>query len=79
MAQIRWNITVSPDTDETVRAFLADEVGGQGLSLSRLIEEAVRAYVFELTANRVKHANAAISEPDMEAMVEEAVQWARNA
>lgn len=78
MSQIRWNIAVSPETDQSLRMFLASQGGGRKGDLSRFIEEAVRAHILELTAEQVKTANAAVSEEDLTAMVDEAVLWARN-
>ena len=77
MSTVRWNIAVSPDTDQSLRMFLASQGGGRKGDLSRFIEEAVRAHILELTAEQVKAANAGISEVEMAAMVDEAVQWAR--
>jgi len=74
---IRWNITVSPDTDQSVRMFLASQGGGRKGDLSRFIEEAVRAYIFERAVAQAKAANANVSEADLTAIVAEAVQWAR--
>jgi hypothetical protein len=81
MSQIRWNIAVSPDTDKSLRMFLASQGGGRKGDLSRFIEEAVRAHILELTAEQVKAVkavNAGVSEGDLAAMVDEAVQWARS-
>jgi hypothetical protein len=78
MNQIRWNIAVSADTDQSLRMFLASQGGGRKGDLSRFIEEAVRAHILELTAEQAKTANANVSEGDLSAMVDEAVQWARN-
>lgn len=78
MGQIRWNIAVSPDTDQSLRMFLASQGGGRKGDLSRFIEEAVRAHILELTAEQVKSANAGVTEGEMTAIVEEALQWARN-
>lgn len=78
MSQVRWNIAVSPDTDQSLRMFLAGQGGGEKGDLSRFIEEAVRAHILELTAEQVKTANAKVSEGDLSAMVDEAVQWARS-
>lgn len=78
MGQIRWNIAVSPDTDQSLRMFLASQGGGRKGDLSRFIEEAVRAHILELTAEQMKAANADISEEDMTVMIDEALQWARN-
>jgi len=46
--------------------------------LSRFIEEAVRAHILELTTKQAKAANESLSEENLTAIVEEAVQWARN-
>ena len=78
MNQIRWNIAVSADTDQSLRMFLASQGGGRKGDLSRFIEEAVRAHILELTAEQAKTANANVREGDLSAMVDEAVQWARN-
>lgn len=78
MATARWNIAVSADTDQALRVFLASQGGGRKGDLSRFIEEAVRAHILELTADQAKAANIQVGEDDLAAMVEEAVQWARN-
>ena len=75
---VRWNVAVSPDTDQSVRMYLASQGGGRKGDLSRFIEEAVRSHILELTAENAKAANADVSETDLSAMVQEAVQWARS-
>lgn len=75
---IRWNIAVSQDTDQALRIFLANQGGGRKGDLSRFVEEAVRTHILELTADQAKAANANINEDDLSAIVEEAVEWARN-
>ena len=77
MSSVRWNIAVSPDTDQSVRMFIAAQGGGRKGDLSRFIEEAVRAHILELSAEQVKAANANVSEADLTTIVTEAVQWAR--
>lgn len=78
MATVRWNIAVSPDTDQSLRMFLASQGGGRKGDLSRFIEEAVRAHILELTAEQVKTANAGVSEPELAVLIDESIQWARN-
>lgn len=73
----RWNLSVSEDTDQALRLFLANQGGGKKGDLSNFIEKAVRAHIFELTANQAKAANAHIDEADLSSMVEEAIDWAR--
>lgn len=77
MSTVRWNLAVSSDTDQSVRMFLASQGGGRKGDLSRFIEQAVRAYIFERAVEDAKAANADVSEADLSAIVNEAVQWAR--
>ena len=77
MNTTRWNIAVSPQTDQSLRMFLAGQGGGRKGDLSRFIEEAVRAHILELSAEQAKAANATVDEADLTSMVDEAIQWAR--
>ncbi len=77
MNSIRWNATVSADTDRSVRMFIAAKRGIRKDGLPCFIEEAVRAYLLELSAKQAKAANADVNEVDMTAVVAEAMQWAR--
>jgi len=47
MNSLRWNSAVSPDTDQSVRMFLASQGGGRKGHLSRFIEEAVCTYTYQ--------------------------------
>ncbi|GAB1461617.1 ribbon-helix-helix domain-containing protein [Thauera sp.] len=77
MASTRWNIAVSAETDQALRMFLASQGGGRKGDLSRFVEEAVRAHLLELSAEDAKTANAGVSEADLAAMVDEALDWAK--
>jgi Ribbon-helix-helix domain len=77
MTAIRWNIAVSPDTDQSVRMFLAGRGGGRKGDLSRFIEEAVRSHILQNAADKAKSVNANLSEIDLSAIVAESLQWAR--
>ncbi len=77
MNTTRWNVAVSTDIDRSLRMFLASQGGGRKGDLSRFIEEAVRAHILELSAEQAKAVNANVSEADLTAMVDEALQWAR--
>lgn len=77
MSTVRWNIAVSPDTDQSVRMFLAAQGGGRKGDLSRFIEEAVRAHLFERAVDQAKTAAAGIGEGELTDLIDEAVQWAR--
>ena len=77
MNTVRWNIAVSPEVDQSVRMFLAAQGGGRKGDLSRFIEEAVRAYLFERAVEQAKAAATGLSETDVTDLIDEAVQWAR--
>ena len=73
----RWNIAVSPDTDQSVRMFIAAQGGGRKGDLSRFIEEAVRSYLLEKAVEQAKAATIGMGESEITNLIEEAVQWAR--
>jgi len=75
---VRWNLAVSQDTDQALRIFLANQGGGRKGDLSRFVEEAVRTHILELSADQAKIVNTNINEADLTAIVDEAINWARN-
>jgi hypothetical protein len=77
MNTVRWNIAVSPEVDQSVRMFLTAQGGGRKGDLSRFIEEAVRAHLFERAAEQAKSATAGMDEAHLNDLIDEAVQWAR--
>ena len=77
MASVRWNIAVSPDTDRSVRMFIAAQGGARKGDLSRFIEEAVRTYLLQKTVEQTKSATTGMGESELNALIDEAVQWAR--
>lgn len=78
MSKVRWNVVVSPQVDQSVRMFLAARGGKKG-DLSRFIEEAVRAHLLDSAANQAKRdVGASMSEDELDGLIDEAVQWARN-
>jgi len=73
---VRWNITVSKDTDLTLRTFL----GSQGMKkgdLSKFIEEAVRWRVFHRTVQDIWARNADTDPEELQALIDEAVREVR--
>lgn len=60
MDSVRWNIAVSPETDQSVRMFIAAQGGGRKGDLSRFIEEAVRAYLLDQAVEQAKTAAASM-------------------
>ncbi|MEJ8853268.1 ribbon-helix-helix domain-containing protein [Variovorax robiniae] len=76
MNTVRWNISISSDTDQVVRMFPASQGGGKG-DFSRFIEEAVRAHILDLLARQAKAVNASVNEADLNSIVAEAVDRIR--
>ena len=77
MDSVRWNVSVSADTDQSVRMFIAAEGGGRKGDLSRFIEEAVRSYLLEKAVEQAKSAATGIGETELTELIEEAVDMAR--
>ena len=77
METVRWNLSVSTEIDKSIRLFLAKNGKSKKGHLSRFIEEAVRAYILELTAEQAKRANAQVTEEELDSMIDEAFDWAR--
>ena len=78
MSTVRWNSAVTPDTDQSLRMFLVNQGDGRKGVLSRFIDMAVRDHIFKLTAEQAKAFNSGVSENDLSAIVQEALQWARS-
>lgn len=78
MDSVRWNVKVSPDTDKSLRMFLASQGRGKKGDLSIFIEKAVQKQIFEMSVEKVKSANAKFSEEALAEIVNEAILWARN-
>ena len=53
------------------------KVSGHKGDLSRFVEEAVRAHIFDLAASAAKKENASHSQADIENAIDEALTWAR--
>lgn len=77
MRTVRWNIAVSPEVDQSVRMFIAAQGGGRKGDLSRFIEDAVRAYLLERAVEQAKTAAASLDEAELNDLIDEALQWAR--
>jgi hypothetical protein len=73
----RWNLVVSKDLDKSLRQFIANEGRGKKGELSRVVEEAVNKYIFEMAARTAKEANAGVDPDELDAAIEESLAWAR--
>lgn len=77
MGSVCWNIAVSPDTDQSVRMFIAAQGGSYKGALSQFIEEAVRSYLLEKAVEEAKVAASSLGEDEITGLIDEAVEWAR--
>jgi len=77
MNTVRWNIAISPEVDQSVRMFIAAQGGGRKGDLSRFVNDAVRSYLFEQAVEQAKSATTDMSETELNELIAEAVQWAR--
>ena len=74
---VRWSLTVSPETDQRLRAFLGQKGARKG-SLSQYVEEAVKQRLsFEETVNSVQERNLRYSEEEIEESINEAMRETR--
>ena len=78
-AQAGWNLVVSRDTDKSLRQFLAEEGRARKGELSRFVEEAVCARIFEtaVAKAKAKAKNRGRSLKEIQYAVDEALAWAR--
>ena len=72
MSNIRWSVVVPEDTDRALRSYLA-RTGGKKGDLSRFVDDAVLARLFELTVEDVKERNCAQSQEEILEAIEEAL------
>lgn len=72
----RWTITVSTETDRSLRTFLAQRGMKKG-ALSAFVEEAVEERLYRLMVEEVQARNADLPGEELDTLVEEAVNWAR--
>lgn len=72
----RWTVSVSKETDIAVRSFLAQRGMKKG-DLSKFIEDAVRWRVFDQTLAEARGKFADISQDELAAIIEDAVETAR--
>jgi hypothetical protein len=74
----RWTVSVSKDTDISVRSFLAQRGMKKG-DLSKFIEEAVKWRVLDQTMAEARGKFADLPPDDLDALIDEAVTATRQA
>ena len=73
----RWSLSVSQDTDASLREYL----GAQGMKkgdLSRFVEEAVRWRMFDNTVQTIKQRNADQDPAALQALIDQALDAVRH-
>jgi hypothetical protein len=73
----RWSLSISPETDASLREYL----GAQGMKkgdLSRFVEEAVRWRMMDETVQGIKQRNTDQSDSDLQALIDEALDAVRH-
>jgi Ribbon-helix-helix domain len=73
---IRWTVTVSRETDLSLRSLLGQQGMKKG-DLSKFIQRAVQKEILERTAATLKQQNVDLSEKQLNALVDEAVNAVR--
>ena len=72
MSNVRWSIVVQDEVDKALRAYLGRRGTRKG-DLSRFVEEAVQARLFELTVQDVKQRNREYSQDEILEAIDEAL------
>ncbi len=72
MSNVRWSIVVPEETDRALRSYLGRRGTKKG-DISRFVEEAVQARLFELTVEDVKDGNRQFAQGDILAAIDEAL------
>ena len=72
MNNVRWSIIVPEETDRALRSFLAQRGTKKG-DISRFVEEAVQARLFELTVDSVKERNQSYDQGEIMTAIESAL------
>jgi hypothetical protein len=75
MSNVRWSIVVPEETDRALRAFLAQRGTKKG-DISRFVEEAVQARLFELTVESVQERNRPHDQNEILEAIEDALTGA---
>ncbi len=72
----RWNLNIPNDADRAIRSFLARK-GAKNGDLSKFVIKAMRREILRQAICDLQAHNADVSKQDAEALVQEAMTWAR--
>lgn len=74
---VRWTISVSPETDTSLRDYLGMRGMKKG-DISKFVEDAVRWRMFDHTVQTVKDRNQDTPVEDLESLIRQAVNEIRS-
>ena len=72
MSNVRWSIVVPEETDRALRSYLARRGTPKG-DISRFVEEAVEARLFDLSVEDAKSRNRQFAQEDILRVIDDAV------
>lgn len=72
MSNVRWSIVVPEETDRALRSYLARRGTRKG-DISRFVEEAVEARLFDLSVEDAKSRNRQFAQEDILRVIDDAV------
>ena len=72
MSNVRWSVIVPEETDRALRSYLAKNKGKKG-DISKFVDNAVQARLFELMVGEVKKGNRAHPQKEILQAIEEAL------
>ena len=75
IANVKWNISVPPDFDETTRIYLASQGGKKG-SLSSLVQKAVSRYILSSLTGEAKE--KVLSQNELDKIIADGIAWAKD-
>jgi len=72
MSNVRWSIVVPEETDRALRSYLARRGTRKG-DISRFVEQAVEARLFDLSVEDAKSRNRQFAQEDILRVIDDAV------
>ncbi len=76
-ASVRWTLTISKETDVSLRTYLAQSGLRKG-DLSKFVDEAVQSRLMKLNVTDARARNRHLSAEEIEAAVDQALDEVRN-
>ncbi len=71
------SVSVPASTYQDLREFLAEGGEDSQAAIEAFVDKAIRSRIFEEDVRQTKEANAGVSEEELMAAIDEALEWAR--